>query len=124
MGSRGKPPYSVDVKINRKRLIDAGQKQFEYFNEQLLPKSFERQFNAAKWTWNNNATARKSGEIVRSPRNIVDMGTLRDSYVRRKVNQHRYDHRWEADYSEAVRQGTPRMPGRDWVSEGLKGLAR
>ncbi len=80
-----------------------------------------------------NKTYRKSGEIVDSPRNIVDTGNLKNTrYDVAGVNQRNYI--YPADYASDVINGYVDeygndKPGRNWVkvaveSEDWAGLYR
>ena len=75
------------------------------------------------------ATRRKSGELVRSPRNIVDTGTLLRSQSAPRVQENRLTITWGAPYSGEVLRGgflvgTLRdayiAPGRDWITPVLR----
>ena len=46
--------------------------------EQPLNDQFQAEITAVQWDW-PNPTGRKNGTIVDSPRDIVDLGNLRDS---------------------------------------------
>ncbi len=74
------------------------------------------------WSW-PNVTLRRNGQRVSSPRNIVDLGELRDSQQMSLRGNGAY---WEWDAPHAIyvqngyttRSGTT-VPGRDWVAYGL-----
>jgi hypothetical protein len=66
-------------------------------------------------------TIRRSGEVAGSPRNIVDLGNLRDSQRTVKVNAAVFEFIWSVQYAAYVYFGYTTLagnsyPGRDWVS--------
>ncbi len=56
------------------------------------------------WDW-PGTTLRKSGEVAGSPRDIVDEGTLLDSYRKEKRGARQTAHVFGADYTLAVHNG-------------------
>lgn len=71
-------------------------------------------------------TQRKSGEIVNSPRNIVDLGNLRESKVVSRSNDgNAAEFSWDANYSLAVHEGYTTKTGKDvpprkWTEKGIE----
>jgi hypothetical protein len=69
-----------------------------------------------------NLTRRSSGEVVGSPRDIVDTATLLQS---QSIVANRFSARlhWSADYAYLVHEGTSRLPGRPWTRYAIAGAA-
>lgn len=71
-------------------------------------------------------TQRKSGEIVGSPRNLVDLGNLKDSkVVSRSSDGNAAEFSWSVDYSLAVHEGYTTKTGKDvpprkWTEKGIE----
>lgn len=66
-------------------------------------------------------TVRRSGEVVGSPRNIVDLGNLRDSQDTRRLNPAAFQFVWDVQYAAYVFYGYTLLtgasrPGRDWIN--------
>ncbi len=56
-------------------------------------KDFKEEIEAVKWNWPNDTT-RANGSAVGSPRDIVDLGGLRDSQTRENESQYSVDFVW------------------------------
>lgn len=110
------------IRINHVRVKNISRREFVRLNEQALPDMFERQIKAEKWKWNNNVTVRKNGDIVGTPRDIVDTGDLLNSYKLRRDGM-KYEHSWGVPYAALVYLGSPRYPARPWAKEVLENLA-
>lgn len=71
-------------------------------------------------------TQRKSGEIVSSPRNLVDLGDLKDSkVVARSSDGNTAEFSWDVPYSIAVHDGYTTKTGKDvpprkWTEKGIE----
>lgn len=71
-------------------------------------------------------TKRRSGEIVKSPRNILDLGNLKDSkLITRSSSGNEAVISWEVPYAIAVHQGYTTktgkdVPGRPWTEKGIE----
>ena len=61
---------------------------------------FLREIDAVKWDW-PRSTKRRSGATVGSPRDIVDLGGLRDSQKRENVNEARTIFTWTGGEGES-----------------------
>jgi hypothetical protein len=61
--------------------------------------SFLAEIDAVKWTWLGQ-TIRVNGETVESPRDIVDMGGLRDSQTRENMGELRTVFTWTGGEGE------------------------
>jgi hypothetical protein len=94
-------------------------------------KDFDQQMVDSKWAWetNNpknptNRTRRKNGEVVTSPRDIVDTGALLQSKKRDPINSSITEFIWEDDVAELVHDGgrtkTGKLyPARPWTEPAL-----
>lgn len=56
-------------------------------------KDFKEEIEAVKWRWPND-TIRANGSVAGSPRDIVDLGGLRDSQTRENQSQYSVDFVW------------------------------
>ena len=89
-----------------------------------LNDEFQAQIEEVKWAWPNK-TKRKKGPPVTSPRNIVDVGTLRDSQTRENVGPLTVEWTWKTDYSAVVHNGPRLVDGqrykhRPWTEHAEK----
>jgi hypothetical protein len=91
-------------------------------------KDFDQQMTSEKWLWENkdaeNRTRRKNGEIVDSPRDIVDTGALLQSKQRRQIGKSVTEFTWEDDVAELVHDGGRAKtggayPARPWTEPTL-----
>ncbi|MGB3208664.1 MAG: hypothetical protein WBB28_27055 [Crinalium sp.] len=69
-------------------------------------------------------TVRKSGEVVSTPRNIVDTGDLRDSQEHQKVDELNHQFSWNVPYAVQVHEGAvlksgTELPARPWTREAV-----
>lgn len=67
-------------------------------------------------------TRRTNGDIVYTPRDIVDTGTFLNSQYIEKDSPTRYIIGWRAEYASTILTGQDRsdgtrMPGRNWVAK-------
>lgn len=86
---------------------------------------FDQQMVSEKWEWNGNQTRRKNGEIVGSPRDIVDTGDLLQSKQRRQISRSITEFVWEDDVAELVHdggrlKGSGIYPARPWTEPTLQ----
>lgn len=96
---------------------------FQKTNEDLKAE-FKKQIETVQWFW-PNTTQRRNNTVVGSPRDIVDLGVLRDSQSLTKIDANTYEHHWSAPYAKYVRLGYRTrngrsMPPRDWIGKGLQ----
>jgi hypothetical protein len=89
------------------------QQPFKEANE-LLGRNAQQQITSNKWAW----------PAAPSPRDIVDNGQLRDSYLPVDLGLE-YEHTWNTDYAMAVHEGAVfkdgrSMPARPWMRQALK----
>ena len=85
---------------------------------------FDQQMASEKWEWNSNQTRRKNGQIVGSPRDIVDTGDLLQSKQRRQISRSITEFVWEDDVAELVHDGGRTKnggayPARPWTEPTL-----
>jgi hypothetical protein len=72
------------------------------------------------------STYRQNGEVVGSPRDIVDTGRLLESqYVQRKSSE-TFELGWGVDYASEVHEGKTlksgaHLPARRWTQEAIRG---
>lgn len=85
----------------------------------IAGREFQSAIASRVWDW-PRLTQRRAGAPVGSPRNIVDMGQLLNSYAPRKVSNREYVHSWPVRHALPVHEGTPRMPARRWTEYALK----
>jgi hypothetical protein len=101
---------TVTVNLNDAAITRAVEDAFQETNRALEP-LFDLEFTRAKWAW----------PVSPSPRDIVDTGVLRQSYVPTRVNPRLYEHAWNTEYAVAVHEGyrtaSSSMPGRPWTKE-------
>ena len=79
---------------------------------------YQASFNPSAWTWPRE-TQRRVG-TVGSPRNIVDIGTLRQSGTYTFPDAYSMEARWSAQYATAVHEGARLrngtiLPARPWT---------
>jgi hypothetical protein len=88
---------------------------------------FDQQMASSKWDWNENQTRRKNGQLVGSPRDIIDTGDLLQSKERVQVNRSTVDFIWRDDVAELVHDGGTTKnggayPARPWTEPVLDEL--
>jgi hypothetical protein len=81
---------------------------------------FDQQMASEEWRWNQNQTRRKNGQLVGSPRDIIDTGDLLQSKERVQVNRSTVDFIWKDDVAELVHDGGTTKnggayPARPWT---------
>jgi hypothetical protein len=79
---------------------------------------YQASFDATAWPWPRE-THRRVG-TVGSPRNITDIGTLKQSFHYSSPNPYTLDAVWSANYATAVHEGARLrngtiMPARPWT---------
>lgn len=107
----------ADLDWNGDEILAALEEPFHQANE-VLGRKFQNEITANKWSWPNPP----------SPRDIVDTGTLRGSYVGERVPDGRaptHDHSWGAEYAMAVHEGAvfkdgSEFPERPWTEKPLE----
>jgi hypothetical protein len=88
---------------------------------------FDQQMVSSKWQWNENKTRRKNGQIVDSPRDIVDTGDLLQSKQRRQIGKSVTEFIWEDEVAELVHDGGTMKnggayPARPWTEPTLEDI--
>jgi len=114
----------MTIKIDTAKLDRAIAAAFEETAKELN-ESFHQSIIDPKWQW-DRVTVRRSGEVAGSPRNIVDLGTLRDSQDF-KITANTALYTWSVPYSLYVQYGYTTksgtvVAGRDWVEDGLSAI--
>jgi len=83
-----------------------------------LIERYQASFDAQAWPWPRE-TRRRVG-TVGSPRNIIDIGTLKQSFHYSQPNPFVLEGRWSANYATAVHEGARLrngtiLPARPWT---------
>lgn len=91
--------------INQSKIKQSLNKAFTGFVDKVVDAATD-QIEAVKWDW-DRVTVRSTGEIVYTPRNIVDTGYLRDSVLIDRTGQTSATITWEADYAAQVHLERP-----------------
>lgn len=83
-----------------------------------LTGEYQASFNKNAWPWPRE-TQRRVG-TVGSPRNIVDVGTLKQSFSYSSPNPYALEAKWSAQYATAVHEGARLrngtiLPARPWT---------
>lgn len=87
-------------------------------------KDFDQLMASEKWEWTDKQTRRENGEIVGSPRDIIDTGALLQSKRRDPINSSITEFVWEDDVAEFVHDGGTKKnggayPARPWTEPTL-----
>jgi len=87
-------------------------------------KDFDQQMASEQWEWTDKQTRRKNGEMVGSPRDIIDTGALLQSKRRDPINSSITEFTWEDDAAELVHDGGRTKaggayPSRPWTEPTL-----
>lgn len=74
-----------------------------------------------------NETRRSTGQVVGSPRSIVDTGAFRDSQIASRISLKRWEIAWEVAYAVIILLGFQGVagnsqPGRDWIGYALSNI--
>jgi len=115
---------SLDIsKWNGAQLVQRARFVFGDYCTQLYPK-FQESITQQKFEW-PQVTIRKNGQVVTSPRNIVDTGAFKLSQERTMLNATTCLYTWNVPYSSLILTGYTTktgkiMPARDWISPVLK----
>lgn len=111
----------MKLDLNEKEITGALQDSFREMNE-VLGRKFAQAIDDPVWDWPGE-TQRHRGEVVGSPRNIVDRGELKSSY-QPSSTPNTYKHAWNADHAMAVHSGAvykdgSTMPRRPWTEMAM-----
>jgi len=84
---------------------------------------FDQQMASEKWDWPNE-TRRKNGQLINSPRDIIDTSALLQSKRREQISNSAVEFIWEDDVAEGVHDGMvtkrgKRLPARPWTEPTL-----
>jgi len=90
-------------------------------------KDFDQQMASEKWPLTEawpSSTRRKNGEVVGSPRDIIDTGALLQSKKRDAISSSITEFIWQDDVAEGVHDGMAtkrgnRLPARPWTEPTL-----
>lgn len=115
-----------EIHMNDDEILAALVEPFHRANE-ALGVAFANEITAKKWEWPGETT-RTKGEVVGSPRDIVDLGDLRRSYVGKReagLPTPEHSHTWSMDYAMAVHEGAKfqdghTTPARPWTKKPLE----
>jgi len=73
----------------------------------------QEQMDAEVYDW-PRTTERSSGEVVSSPRDIVDTGELKESLEVSEVSRFQYEYYYPPDYAAIVHEGGKTASGREY----------
>jgi hypothetical protein len=119
---------SINVKVNgslKGRAEDAAKKATEAAMRELFA-AFQQSFTAKAWAW--PGTTQRTVGTAGSPRNIIDIGNLRQSGTYQMTGPYSARFVWSANYATAVHEGYRRRradgsasqwPARPWTSAVL-----
>lgn len=96
----------VKLKFNKPGMEVAARKAFHELNN-VLGRNFQERVTGKIWAWPQPTVVVRGGvtHVEGSPRDIVDIGNLRDSYDARQVSATHYRHVWDVEYALAVHNG-------------------
>ncbi len=110
------------ITVNKDKLTKVLSTAFDRAVEQLVIDS-QYMISDSRWQWTRE-TARSNGEVVDSPRDIVDTGNLYDSLTISRQGS-KAELIWDIEYATAVHDGATTkngvdLPARPWVVETIK----
>ena len=94
---------SVKVQFNVKPFVQKAQRSFAKAND-TLEQDIVGSIGSPIWQWPGQ-TERQSGQVVGSPRDIVDSGDLLDSYRVERRGPNQTAHVFDVPYALAVHEG-------------------
>lgn len=68
-----------------------------------------------------NVTIRRNGQVVGSPRNIVDTRYFIESQYVIPISQSEWEIGWMAEYADEIHEGVGNNPARPWTEQAIKG---
>jgi len=92
----------------RRRAEKAAERAVEIVMGELSA-AFQQSFDEVAWSWPRE-TKRVNGEVVTSPRNIIDTRTLKDSHRWKMTGRFQATFYWSAEYATAVHEGAYIVP--------------
>ena len=110
-------------KWNGPQLVQRARFVFGKYCTEVYPK-FQKSIEDQKFEW-PNVTIRKNGQVVTSPRNIIDTGAFKLSQQREMLNATTCLFTWNVPYSSLILTGYltktgKRLPPRDWIRPVLQ----
>lgn len=117
-----------EVKFNTIQLLAGASEAFHQANEQMVG-DVAREVVSNKWEWPRETTRKRTGEVVTSPRNIIDTTTFQQSQGNERVSDTEHEHSFDTDYALAVVLGAKLsngtvLPARDVFKEPLEKLPK
>lgn len=87
---------------------------------------YQASFTRNAWNW-PRPTVRSDGSIVTTPRNLIDVGNLRQASAYSFLTPYTMEARWSSNYATAVHEGARLrngtiLPPRPWTS-AVNGIA-
>ena len=120
----------VTIKIDNSALKKQANTALDAYAKALDP-VLDKQFTESQWAW-PRVTSRRNGEVVGSPRTIVDSGELLNSKIgptKGQGNAYVGTRRWvwDSPYASLVKNGFvtstgASVPARDWIKAAMKEL--
>jgi hypothetical protein len=99
---------NVFINVPNAQINQAFEKACRQFGEE-----HQRAINSKSYSW-GRSTKRKNRSIAGSPRDIVDTGELKNSYVFIRTSSTRFELRWDAKHASTVFHGKANYPSRNW----------
>jgi hypothetical protein len=97
------------IKLDSSRLRQKLSKAFDATADELN-NELRLAFDDPIWNW-SGVTKRRNGEVVASPRDILDTTTLRDSQALQRINDFAVRYTWSAQYAASVFAGSETKSG-------------
>ena len=95
-------------------ILDVAQEQLDLLEENI-------------WDWPRD-TKRENGEIVGSPRDIIDRGELKESFELIEDSPHEWRYFYGAAHADKVHNGAylsngTELPARPWIDEAVENIS-
>jgi hypothetical protein len=108
---------NIDLTQLNKKLDQAFSKTSRNLNDK-----FREKIESVEWDWDRR-TRRQNNTVVDSPRDIVDLGNLRDSQDM-QIDNLETNYQWDVDYALEVHEGAMRYdgtmkPARRWTERAI-----
>jgi hypothetical protein len=111
-----------NTSATRRRAERAAERAVEIVMGELSA-AFQQSLEEEVWSWPRE-TRRVNGEIVSSPRNIIDTGTLKRSHSWKMTGRFQATFRWSAHYATGVHEGAFVAPWAQKNGAGFTGAQR
>lgn len=85
------------IRSNKHLIVQALEEAFEATNVQL-GEEIQQGFSSAEYDW-PNSTSRKNSQVVGSPRDVIDLGGLRNSQSFQMLNPSTASFTWDVPYA-------------------------